>query len=461
MEMRQWIERIEPIYGNPILQRDGQPWVVWLRVSPLALFLMSAMRKLRATADALEQASGVRRLDPKPQTPRELAAQAKAWAFVRRQHMRDHQIMADLTREIVSPRGVIIGNLHTLPPVDYELLGQAFDYPGVAVRAAYMREKSCREPYIGYAVRLFHDLSGRAPIVSLRINITAAGVREVCSPRAVRAWHDEAICHGAAGFYLWPIDYPNGPGQYRGPMAGNPDPSARGRERWNAMLDACRDVSTCRRFVPPEADVRVLVASHVLSQADWKHVMGACIELEEARIWSRMISAQMLEHSGDKALGECRLLVIPALPLASDALLASLDRYIRDGGTVAVPSLDLARHDLDGRPRTKWPFSADRVVVMPAPACGRIFESRSVLAALAKAARAWRNAAKAARVQDRSWVFNITCANLASVTGTANFDDAPSPQPDLNLRHYLYEHSSNWILPYIDNPAAAPDGGQS
>lgn len=458
-EMRRWVTRIETIYGHRILEQQGQPWIVWLRLSPLALFMMSAARKPRETADALEQASGVRRLGANPQTPRGRAAQARAWAFIRRQHMRVHQIMADVTRELVARRGVIVGNLHTLPQVDYELMGQVFDYPGVAVRASYMRERSCREPYIGYAVRLFNDLSGRAPIVSLRVNITAAGSREVCSSRAVRAWHDEAVRHGAAGFYVWPIDYPNGPGQYCGPMPGNPDRSACGRERWDAMLQACRDVSACRRFVPPESDVCVLVASDVLSQADWKRVMCACIELEEARIWYRMVSARAVERDVN-ALKKCRLLVIPALPFASDSLISSIERYLRAGGRVATPSRDLAMHDLDGAPRAGPFLDSTQVIVMPTPACGRVLDSRNVAMALAKAARTWRAVAKRARVQDRSWVFDIACDTLMSATGKVETGGRPEGEPDLRLGHYLYEHSSNWILPYIDNPTSSPDGGE-
>lgn len=469
LEMRNWIGRIEAIYGRPILHQKGQPWVVWMRVSPLALFLMSAARKPEQTAAALRAASAVSRLTPNPKTHEECAGQAKAWAFVRRQHMLVHKIMTDLVREVVASDGVIIGNLHTLPPVDYELMGEAFDHPGLAVRPMYMREPSFREPYIGYAVRLFNDLSGKAPIVSIRANITAAGTRDVCSKHAIDAWHDEALRHGAAGFYVWPIDYPNSPNQYAGPMQGNPDSSALGPERWDAMLGVYGRIADCRRFVTPDADVAVLAAADVLSQSDWKRVMGSYIELEESRIWARLISGRMVERDGGM-LDALRVLVIPALPYASDKLLRNIQRYVQNGGTVVLPDYGVGSRDTDGHHRPENLFGigkttgkpdepsagAGRVVVLRSPACGRTLDEKNPSSAMKAAIRQWRAVARRARIQDRSCVFDITSRNLPTATGKLKMARGPRPEPQLNLRHYLYEHSSNWILPYLSNPTDFP-----
>src|SRR4051812_33445911 len=106
--------------------------------------------------------------------PAERATQLRAFAFIRRRHMTVLKIMADLLRGSIASRGLIVGNIHALPQVDFELMRDVFDHPGVAVRPGYIKNPVLRKPYVGYAVRLYGDLCKRDPLVSVRANFTAA-----------------------------------------------------------------------------------------------------------------------------------------------------------------------------------------------------------------------------------------------------------------------------------------------
>jgi hypothetical protein len=470
-EFCDWIARAEAVYGQPLLPRAGHPWILYLRTTPLMLFQLSARRKPQETVQELKAASGQHRLAVGARTPKERAGQAKAWAFIRRRHMEVHQVMARIFRELAAPKGVLVGNTHTLPIMDYELLGQVFDHPGVAARAGYIEEPALREPYMGYSVRLFNDLSGRMPIMSVRVNTLVSGTRFIPGRDVIRRWFDASVRHGVRGFYFWTMDYPSREGQYFGAFAGNTDPSTRPRERWDAMLDCFRDVTRARCFVPPAADVGILVPCDVLDTSGWRRVLGSFTELEAARIWSRLVPARTVEHDR-KCLGALRALVVPSLPFASDALADALEWFVRQGGVLILGDRRFARFDMDGNER-RPPAGLDsrllesegdvdltvgggRVLAWPEPGIGLSIESADVNAALAEAARRWQRIAGELRLDRADWVYQVRADNLHKLTGKAPPDGRPAPQPDVEPRAYMYEHSSPLIIPYIDSPEEFP-----
>lgn len=49
------------------------------------------------------------------------------------------------------------------------------------------------------------------------------------------------------------------------------------------------------------------------------------------------------------------------------------------------------------------------------------------------------------QIDDFSWVFDISCANLPPARGS----ELRAADPDVKFEHWLYEHGSDWILPYL------------
>lgn len=467
LEYRDWIQRAETVYGHPCLTRPGHPWILYLPVTPLMLFQLSADRKPEETAGELRDHAGVSRLTAAPIDPPARAGQARAWAFIRRRHMEVLAVVARVFREIAAPEGLLVGNMHTLPIVDYQGMGEVFDHPGVAARSGYIAAPALRAPYMGYSVRLFSDLSGRLPIMSVRINTLVSGTRFIPGPDTIRAWFDTALRHGVAGFYYWTMDYPSREGQYFGSLPGNPDPSTRGPERWHALLDCFRDIAPARPFVPPASTVALLVADEVLDIAGWRRVLGCFTELELAKIYTNLIPARKIV-ADRSTLNETRMLVVPALPFASDAMVEALEDYVQIGGTLVLADRCFAPYDLDGRPRRPpfgltenqrhgrdaidRPVGKGRVVASAAPGLGTAIDAGDMDAALANAVQQWQRIASAVPLEQEHWMYRINAANLRRLTGEAPSDEAPKPEPNVEPKAYLYEHSSPLIIPHINSP---------
>jgi hypothetical protein len=171
----------------------------------------------------------------------------------------------------------------------------------------------------------------------------------------------------------------------------------RGKERWDAVMEALHSISTSPRFTPPPTEVAILVPYDVLDAAGWKQVMHAFVKLDAARVWSAMLSAREVERSPE-ALKKYRAVVVPALPFASDKLIAHLQRYTQQGGALIDASAKIARGGL----------------------------------------------------ADQSWVLDIGMSSLRNThVALKRPHKPPRAEPGLQPRHYLYEHSSNWILPYL------------
>jgi len=449
-EYVRWIQGVESIYGHPILKRPGQPWILWSHYSPLALFMVSASRKPEQTALELKSACGEERLIPNPHTPSQRAAQLRAWAFIRRRHMKVRAMMAEMLREHIAPDAILMDNTHTLPIVDYGRLGEIYDHPGVAVRSGYLQDPDLRQPNVAYSVRLFSDLTGKSPIVSVRINTTASGTRVIPGPGSIRNWCDAALRHGVAGYYFWPVDYPSCDGQYFGAMAGNSDPSCHGRQRWDAMLEVFSDVAGARCFQPPPANIGVLVPYDYLDLEGWRQVMAQFVELENKSIWSRLIGGRDLERNGG-VLDNCKVLIVPSCPFASDTLVGRVAEYVCQGGLLVVTDENAMRYDIDGKERkplaglVSIPFNT---VDAPAQILGEgqvYFEDEFQLEKHLRG------------ISTEKWVYQIHTRNVRKLTGQIEGCRLREPEPDIHVRHYMYEHSSPAIFPYLDKRTDFPD----
>ena len=445
-EYVRWVKQVEAIYGQPLLKRSGQPWILWSNYSPLALFVLSATRQPEQTAAELKAASGEERLIPDPQTPSQQARQLKAWSFIRRRHMEVRAMMADVFREQLAPEAILMDNTHTLPVLDYGCLGEIYDHPGVAARSGYLQDEDLRGPNVAFSVRLFSDLTGKTPVVSVRINTTAAGTRVIAGPNAVRRWCDAALRHGVAGYYFWPVDYPSCDGQYFGAMAGNTDPSCHGRQRWDTMLEVFGDISDARRFQPPRAKIGILVPYDYLDLAGWRRIYDQFVQLENERIWSRLVGGRDIERD-EGVLDNCEALLVPACSFVSDTLVDRLEAFVRRGGILVVTTNDALRYDTSGQERK--PF------VGLASSDWTADESRSVGQGQVIRTDEPTRHLRGATTDD--WVYQVDTKNVRELTGQTEQRDRPEPESDVRVRHYMYEHSSPAIFPYLDKPVTFPD----
>jgi hypothetical protein len=449
-EFSDWIRRAEAVYGGPILTRPEQPWILWGLYSPLTLYMLSAHRKPEKTAAELQSHSGVFRLEPHPQTPSERANQLKAWAFIRRRHMDVRAVMANLLREVIAPDAVLMDNTHALPVVDYELLGNIYDHPGVAIRSGYLEEESFRSANVAYTVRLFQDLTGKEPIASVRINTTAAGTRFIPGPQTIRDWCDSAVRQGVAGFYFWPVDYPSKEGQYFGAMLGNTDPSTRGQERWSEMLDVFRHLSGARRFRPPAAKIGVLVPYDQLDLSGWRRIFDTFVMLENQRYLSQFISARSLA-SQRNVLRKFDLVILPACAFLSDSVCQELEDYVHQGGAIVVSCPEGLIYDTCGNRRNRFidmPIGP-RPTGGPVTARfgqGTVFFTDDVEQIL-----------RQLDMERHPWVYNVRADTLVSLTGKADPTATPEADPSVEVRHYMYEHSSKAITPFLDKVVDFPD----
>ena len=441
-EFAGWIRRAEAIYEHPILERAGQPWTLWSSYSPLALFMLSAGRKPEETATELEAECGTRRLDPAPSNPRERAAQLRALSFIRERHMEVRAIMASILREVIAPDAILIDNAHTLPGLDYERLGEIYDHPGVAARSGYLEDESSREANVAFSVRLFGDLAGKPPIASVRINLTAAGARVVAGPQAVRNWSSAALRHGVSGLYFWPIDYPSDDGQYFGPMPGNTDPSAQGRQRWDAMLGVFRDLQNVRCFQPPRGKIGILVPYDHLELAGWRRIFDTFVRLENEHILCRLVSGRAVSR-GEESLSGLELLLVPACPFAADSLVESLERFVHRGGTLVCGCGEGLRYNTDGNLRTMFGGAELDSLLGERPKSHKMGQGKAIFTD-----DIFANLQQC-DVDRQEWIYSVGAENLKHLSGTVEGRSSPPPEPDINVKHYLYEHSSNAFMPHL------------
>jgi hypothetical protein len=346
-----------------------------------------------------------------------------------------------MLRNALGSGAVLIGNYHELPVYSFESLGKTYDHPAVAVRPLLLEDALMLRHYTAYFTQLFHDLTGKSPFVSVRVNLSAAGTRFVPGKDLIQSWYDQAVQHGAGGFYFWPRDYPMDQAEpYDGPMIGNPEPATLPQERWEASLKACSHVATHRRFIPPAPQAAILVPGQaaLLHREDWRRIYAAFSACAEARLHCGFLGDWQILSSGVPA--GVRLLLAPALEFVSPPLRAVLESFIRQGGRLWVPAEEF--RDASARPTEPFAGSFD----LP-PGIFDFFPPGEMgsPAGLDSAAGWVSDRAGEQEVDTFSWLFDLTCAHLPE-SGPAGLR---SPDAGIHFHHWLYEHGSNWIYPYI------------
>ena len=291
-----------------------------------------------------------------PETPRDRAQHSLFLQWVR---TRMHSLIAlqvEVFRDVVDPAGRIISNIHGEDVIDYERHGAIVDHPGPSARAQFSSREMVLQHWNSYIFRLWRDLTDRRLFASSRINNGVIRARSIPARGAVELWHNQALQNGTVGFYQWLRDY--GPrdaqgnqietfSSFRGPAFANPDPSALGPERWEAVLDISRTLAHTRTFDPPPAETGILVAFDALNVDGWDRLFSLFVELTRAEVWSGFVSDREI-LDGTEDLSRFEVLYVPVLDYTRPAVVRALTAYVEGGGTLVAVDPTVLRYDMSG-----------------------------------------------------------------------------------------------------------------
>ncbi len=443
--MRSRVQEMSAVAGEDLLARPKGVCVSISRHTPLQLFFDAIERDPEGVTAELLVAIGQEMPPVTPETPQERLIQNRFWAFIREKHGRILEIKMEVLRDVLgSGMGefLVLGNYHELPYFDMEYFSRVYDYPAVATRPLLLEDDLMLRYYNAYFVQLFHDLAGKPPIVSLRVNLSAAGCRFVPDENLIREWYNQAIRHGAGGFYKWPRDYPMDMSDpYDGPMMANPEANTWPEKRWEGSLEAISMATTHKRFVQPDAEVAILVPKQgaLLHRAEWRRIYSAFSACAEEKIFVNFL------HEPKAVAGipaQVKALIVPVLEFVSDELKSALDGFAARGGKLYLGSAGL----LDGEAEN--PVTLEGAALLEEGLL-EIFplDGQSDPARLAKAAQAMREVVTESGADDLSWVYGI---GLSSLPPTDVTDLRPGDE-SIVFEHWMYEHGSNWLVPFIND----------
>ena len=434
-------DELDQVYARKLVGDDPSLVVFTLGDTPLGVFSRVYQKSPAALHNELEEAIGKPLPPINPKTPSDRLELIRFWNYLWTKHARILESRISAARRKIGSNLVTVGNFHELPHLDQETFGRIYDYPAVAVRPLLLDDDLMIRYYTAYWTQLVFNLSGKPPIVSLRNTLSAAGCRFVPGAELNRQWYDQAVRHGAGAFYLWTRDYPmdlNDP--YDGPIISNPVAETLPQERWQANLGVLGELSVRQRFLPPEAQVGILVPLHSawLNRQAWRRIYAAFSAAAEARVHTRFISDTQIENIGLPK--EIKLLLIPELEFISEELRGRLELFVRNGGAIRIVENPL--FDMQARPAPALAgvrFINQHLVELFHLGLPASLQS---LQRFAEEIRLWVSEDQA---DPMSWVFDVTCDNLP----LANHAWLREVDPSIEFRAWLYEHGSDWIYPYI------------
>lgn len=443
--VQRWVQdlkEMEAVYAAPLAEGGQSMVVLWARHYPLDQFMRAYQENPEKAAAEMQRELGFEGPPVEARTPVERAAQARFWAFVRERQGRIAIFEADVVRQFLGEGTMVVANPHELPMLDMEAQGRAYEYPAVAVRPLLVDDPVFLKHYVAYFTQFFHDLSGKQPVVSVRMNLSAATPCFVPHGDLIQAWYDQAVRHGAGGFYFWTRDYPSsdGPDAYDGPIPGNPVAEALPQERWESTLQVLSLLSGKQRFIKPEAEAAILVPydSALLHNPEWRRIYAVFSALTEVNVHTRFISDRQIEQKGvPEGVG---VLFAPALEFVSPALRQELEAFARRGALWA-PQAEL--YDRQGQPAE--PLAGAKLLpsgsldIFPAGKTASLVELKRLAGELG-------SYVAQAQVDAQGWVFAVTCQNLPD----AARDHLREPDPEVEFSPWMYEHGSEWIMPYLN-----------
>lgn len=443
--MRARVQEMSAVYGEDLLKRPRGLGVIISRHTPLQLFSDALERNPDGVCDELRAAIGQDLPPIQPATARERLVQTRFWRLLREKHGRILQIKMEILREVLGRdigEFLILGNYHELPYFDMDNFGRVYDYPAVATRPLLLEDDLMLRHYNAYFVQLFHDLTGKPPIVSLRVNLSAAGCRFVPDRNLIREWYNQAVRHGAGGFYKWPRDYPmdlNDP--YDGPMPANPEPNTLPETRWESSLEAISIAATHKRFVQPEAQVAILVPGEgaLLHREEWRRIFSVFSACAEEKIFVNFL------HESRAASGipeNVKVLIVPVLEFVSSAMEEALSDFVARDGKLYLHRRDMLDADAESAVKIYGAVLLEDGLFEVFP-----LGEKGSPAGLAKAASFMRSIADESQVDDMAWVYGIGLSSLPST----EVSDLRAGEDDIVFEHWMYEHGSNWLVPFIND----------
>lgn len=438
------LKTMEQIYGGKFTGAGQKFIVLWQKDYPLSFFLRAYQRSPKEVCRELVNAIGMERLPITPQTPAERAALMRFWNWVREKQARLAAVQADVLREVLGSGIQVIANPHELPVLDFDGQARAFDIPSVAVRPLLLDDGLMLRQYMAYYAQLYHDLTEKRPMVSVRMNLSAATPMFVPGGSLIRHWYDQAVRHGAGSFYFWTRDYPcnDDPSTYDGPIPGNPVAATLPMERWETSLDILGQLSTHKRFRQPEAEVYILIPtdSALLNRAEWRRIYTAFSVLAERRVFTRFIADRKIEREGIPA--HVRLLIAPELEFLSTQLQEKLETYLQAGGRLVVTQdafFDRAGEPIKALAKAQV---VDRRLFDAFP-LGRPGDEK----VYRQAEETLAEVVASTGCDTKDWVFEVCCDNLPPT----DLRWLRPQDPDVYFAPWLYEHGSEWIMPYLQD----------
>ena len=100
---------------------------------------------------------------------------SRFWSFIRARQARALAIQARVLRRALGKGTRIVRNEHDLPLLDLAAVGDAYDAVAMSARPMLLADEVLMRHYIAYHTQLAADLSGKPPMVGVRVNQVAAG----------------------------------------------------------------------------------------------------------------------------------------------------------------------------------------------------------------------------------------------------------------------------------------------
>ena len=237
------------------------------------------------------------------------------------------------------------------------------------------------------------------------------------------------------------LEYPSNlrENPYNGPLVGNPDLSTCPKMRWTTSLETIGNTAKSKRFCPPAAQVAILVPREtaLLYRPQWRRICAAFSACADVRLHTGFLLDHELMQTGVPST--VRVILAPVLEFICPVLRAKLESFTAAGGMLLVA--DSCYYDMDGNSAAviKGAIKVDDELFDVFP-----LDNPSSSDALGRLSEIIAERVKQQNIDSFSWVFDISCESLPP----ANKNPFRKVDPDVSFETWMYEHSSDWILPY-------------
>lgn len=351
------LEKKENVYGRSIISNPNTIWV--MSGSGIVRYFLDNLEDNYENINKIfrkERGFDIAKVVD-PSTPEEKAQRSIFLQWVRTKMQGILELQMESFRKHIDPAGTVISNIHGEDVIDFETHGSIVDHPGPSGRAQFSTKELVLKYWDGYIFRMWRDLTDKVLFASARINNGVVRARRIPTRKSVKYWHNQALQNGTVGFYQWMKDY--GPRDLQGnkidkPLTfdggaafANPDSSARGQERWNAVLDISRKLSHTKAFDPPTSKTGILLSFDTVNIHGWDKVFSMYVELKKSGVWSSFISDREILN-GSEDLDDWEVIYIPAMDYTHTEVADELQSFVENGGTLVSVDPKVFTYDMSG-----------------------------------------------------------------------------------------------------------------